>query len=200
MKKALVYLSILCPSALAAPYYLTTPAGGGLTPYDWQPTQSLEGLYALGTGDTPDTAGFRYGLELYNNRADPIRHEFTLNAAPQWGNDHTTRQHQRTSQHLFHLPATLGYTINIALSEPIFLMLGGKAGWAWGRYKEKSSSHHESDTYNGFTFSAGAGIKIQCSEQFYAHIGYEFGRTYTNTWRDSIWGQHIITAGLGWQF
>lgn len=200
MKKALVYLSILCPSALAAPYYLTTPAGGGLTPYDWQPTQSLEGLYALGTGDTPDTAGFRYGLELYNNRADPIRHEFGINAAPQWGDGHRRRHDVRAHQDLFLLPITAGYTLNIGLGEDIFLFLGGKAGWAVGHYKEKSHLHRESCTCNGFTFSAGGGLKIQCSERIYAQLGYEFGRTYTNTRHDDIWGQHIISAGIDWRF
>lgn len=200
MRKTLIYLSILCPSTLAAPYYLPAPPGGGLTPYDWQPTGSLEALYALGSGDTPDTAGFRCGLELYNNGEDAIRHEFSLHAAPQWGNGHMTRHQHRASQHLCLVPATLGYTINIRITNPIFLMAGGKIGWAWGRYKEKSAIHHESGDCSGFTFSAGAGIKIQCSERLCTHIGYEFGRTYTNTRHDDIWGQHIITAGLEWRF
>lgn len=200
MKKTPLYLLSLCCTATAAPYYLPTPPGGGLTPYDWQPTHRLEGLYATGASHTPDTGGFRLGMHLYNNGESSIRHEFGISAAPQWGNGHRRRYEHRSSQRLFHMPATLGYTLNIKLAGDLFLTLGGRGGWAWGHYKERSRVYHESGSYNGFTFSAGAGLKIQCSERLYAQAGYEFGRTYTNTRHDDIWSQHIITAGIGWRF
>ncbi len=200
MKKLLIFLSCFSAAASAAPYYLATPPGGGLTPADWQPTYSLEGLYAVGQKNTPDTAGFRGGLELYSNGDAGIRHEFSVQIAPQWGNGHRHRDEARASQHLFLAPVTLGYTLNIAIAEPVFLTMGGKAGYAWGHYKESAASHHESGACGGFTFSAGAGLRIQCSERLYVHAGYEFGRTYTNTRHNDIWGQHIITAGLSWLF
>lgn len=200
MKKIPLYLLALCTAAGAAPYYLPTPPAGGLTPADWQPNWRLQGLYAVGAKHTPDTWGFRSGLELYSNEDSAIRHEFGINAAPQWGDGHRRRHDARAHQDLFLLPITAGYTLNIGLGEDTFLFLGGKAGWAVGHYKEKSHLHRESTTCNGFTYSAGGGLKVQCSERIYAHIGYEFGRTYTNTHHDDTFGQHIISAGIDWKF
>jgi hypothetical protein len=37
-------------------------------------------------------------------------------------------------------------------------------------------------------------------ERLYAQMGYEFGRTYPHTRHHGALGQHILTAGLGWQF
>ncbi len=200
MKNTLIYLGGLCTAATAAPYYLPTPPGGGLTPYDWQPTYRLEGLYAIGASHTPDTGGFRLGLHLYNNGESDIRHEFGICAAPQWGSGHRRRHDQRHKQQLFQAPLTLGYTLNIRLFENLFLTLGGKGGWAWGHYREHAATYRESGSYNGFSFTAGAGLKIQCSERIYAQAGYEFGRTYTNTRHNDNWSQHIISAGIGWRF
>lgn len=200
MKNILIYPVLMCGAACAAPYYLPTPPGGGLTPYDWQPTHRLEGLYAIGAKHTPDTAGFRLGMHLYNNGNQSIRHEFGMSLAPQWGDGHTHRHEWRTRQDIFMVPLTAGYTLNLGLGENTFLYLGGKAGWAWGHHKEHSAAHRESGSFNGFTFSAGGGLKFQCSERLYVQAGYEFGRTYTNTHHDDIWGQHIITAGIGWRF
>lgn len=199
MKKALFLLS--CSLVHAAPYYLPTPPGGALTPYDWQPTWLLEGLYAAGAHHTPDTCGFRFNLQLYNTGEGPIRHEFGTSVAPQWGNGHHFYSASlHTRQDLFQLPVTAGYTLNLGLTNDIFLYMGGKAGWAFGHYKEHSRDFQISGSYNGFTFSAGGGLKIFCNERLYVKLGYEFGRTYTNTRNDDIWGQHIISAGLGWRF
>lgn len=200
MKKHLLIFALCSSCASAAPYYLATPAGGALTPYDWQPTTRLEGLYAIGASDTPDTAGFRLGLHLYNNAVAAVRHEFSFGLAPQWGNGHRHRHEHRASQDLFLMPLTAGYSLNLKLLDNISLALGGKAGWAFGHYKEHSTLHHESGAFNGFTFAAGAGLHIQCSERVYVQAGYDFARTYTNTHHDDIWGQHIISAGIGWLF
>lgn len=200
MKNLLIYLSLLSGAACAAPYYLPTPPSGGLTPYDWQPTHRLEGLYSIGSGHTPDTAGFRLGMHLYNTGAESIRHEFGMSAAPQWGDGHTHRHDWRTQQDIFMVPLTAGYTLNLELAENTFLYLGGKAGWAWGHYKERSAVHHEKGSFNGFTFSAGAGLKYECSDRLYLQAGYEYGRTYSDTHHNDIWSQHIISAGLGWRF
>lgn len=200
MKNILFPFCLLCSTAAAAPYYLPSPQPGALTPYDWQPTWRLEGLYAVGASHTPDTWGVRGSMNLYSSGEARIRHEFGLNAVPQWGSGHHTRHHHRTHQDIFQVPLTAGYTLNLGITDSIFLFLGGKAGWAVGHYREKSTRERESGSYNGFTFSAGGGLKIQCSERLYAQAGYEFGRTYSNTRHDDIWGQHIISIGLGWLF
>ena len=98
------------------------------------------------------------------------------------------------------MPMTAGYTLNIGLGESTFLYLGGKAGWAVGHYKEHSEIEHDSHSFNGFTFSAGGGLKVQCNERLYVQIGYEFGRSYPHNRHHTIWGQNIISTGLGWRF
>ncbi len=196
MKKKLLSFCLLCGYASAAPYYLPTPAPGALTPNDWQPTLLLEGLYAVGASHTPDTAGFRLGQNLYSPDNSNIRHEFGIQIAPQWGSGHSHSSHQD----IFMAPLTGGYTLNLGIADNIYLFLGGKAGWAFGRHKEEFILYNRSGSFNGFTFSAGAGIKVQCSERLYAQVGYEYGRTYPNTQHSTPWGQHIITAGMGWQF
>lgn len=200
MKKALIYLTTLCCSAGAAPYYLPSPAGGALTPYDWQPTWRLDALYAIGDHHTPDTAGFRTGLELYNNRESGIRHQFGIGTAPQWGTGHHSHHGERLHQKLCTIPLTLGYTLNLGLTDHLFLFLGGKAGWALGHYKERSTTWRESESCHGFHFSAGGGLKVQCSDRTYFHLGYDFARTYSSRNHESILGQHILSAGFEWQF
>lgn len=200
MKNTLFCLCLLCGSAAAAPYYLPTPQPGALTPWDWQPTWRVDGLYAIGGSHTPDTWGFRTGLELYSNGASQIRHQFSVHAAPQWGDDHLLRYEDRVEQDLFHLPLTAGYTLNLGITDEIFLFLGGKAGWAFGHYKEHTAYYRHSTSYNGFTFAAGGGLKVQCSERLYVQAGYDFGRTYTNMHHEDTLTQHIIYAGLGWRF
>lgn len=200
MKTTLFPLLLLAGSATAAPYYLPAPQPGALTDADWQPTNRLEALYASGASHTPDTAGLRLGQSLYSPADSSIRHEFSLQIAPQWGSGHRNRFEHRGHQNLFLAPLTGGYTLNLGLTDDVYLFLGGKAGWAFGHYKEHSDVYRESGYVNGFSFSAGGGIKIRCSERLYAQLGYEFGRTYTNTRHDDTLGQHIITAGLGWQF
>lgn len=200
MKNTLICYALLCGSAAAAPYYLPSPQPGQLTPYDWQPTWRVDGLYAIGGSDTPDTWGFRTGFDLYSNGEARIRHQFSVHAAPQWGDGHRHRYEDRTEQDLFHLPLTAGYTLNLGFTDEFFLFLGGKAGWAFGHYKEKGRLYHESKSYNGFTFTVGGGLKYQCSERLYVQLGYDFGRTYTNTHHDDTLTQHIIYAGLEWRY
>lgn len=200
MKKTLIPLTALCCTASAAPYYLPTPAGGALTPYDWQPTWRLDALYASGANHTPDTAGFRTGLELYSNGEAPIRHQFGICIAPQWGSENRHEHGERLRQRLSLFPLTAGYTLNIGLADNIFLFMGGKAGWAMGHYKEEGPDWHQSSSCHGFTFNAGGGLKVQCSERLYYRLGYDFARTYTDKKHQPILGQHIISTGLEWRF
>ncbi|MBR5888624.1 MAG: hypothetical protein IKY92_01085, partial [Akkermansia sp.] len=98
MKTTLFCFCLLAGSAAAAPYYLPSPQPGALSDADWQPTNRLEGLYAIGASHTPDTAGFRLGQSLYSPADSSIRHEFSLQIAPQWGSGHRTRHEHRSHQ------------------------------------------------------------------------------------------------------
>lgn len=200
MKKILTYLTALCCTAGAAPYYLPQPPGGALTPYDWQPTWRMDMLCAIGAHHAPDTAGFRTGLELYSNATSPIRHQFGACVGPQWGNSHHICRGEHLHEHLCTIPLTLGYTLNLELMKGVFLYLGGKAGWAVGRYTRRGDTRRESGSHQGFTFAAGGGFKVQCSERTYFHVGYDFARTYSNRHHEAILGQHILSTGLEWQF
>ena len=126
MKCALLFLCLLGGCAAAAPYYLPTPQPGALTSADWQPTIRLEGLYAIGASHTPDTAGFRLGQNLYSSADSRIRHEFDMQVAPQWGSGHRTRYAHRSHQDIFMAPLTGGYTLNLGLTDDVYLFLGGK--------------------------------------------------------------------------
>ncbi len=222
---ALPLLGALAGTAAAAPYVLPSKQYGTLTPYDWQPTYAIEGLYSFAQHNhLPDSGGLRGSLNLYNSGEGTFRHQFNLNVAAAWGNDTVNLAHfipsardwltlPHTELKLFLLPVTLGYNLNIELWDNILLYLGGKAGAAWGHAKLKLTgltedgldyTHSRSKSTGGFTFSIGGGLKVQCSEHIYAHAGYEFGRSYLNfnrEGRDSlIYGTHTIYLGLSHVF
>lgn len=189
MKKLLsiaMLLGALTGAASAAPYVLPSPQPGALTPYDIQPVYSVEGLYGIAQdSDMPDTWGVRGSLSLYNNAVSDIRHQFTLSVAGEWGSEDGVDMQL--------IPATLGYDINIALADKLFLYAGAKAGYVWAEYDEYSSS--------GFTWSIGAGLKVQCSDAIYVKAGYEFTRNYLDSSsEDMVYGQHVISVGVGCQF
>lgn len=214
-------MGALAGTAAAAPYYLPSPAGGALTPYDWQPVYSLEGLYNSSDRDTaPDTYGARLSLSLYNNAASSVRHQFSINAGYEVG-DHDVsipfnEVPTRVGIDLTRTPLTLGYDLNLGLTDSIFIDLGAKAGYAWGsvesKVKEEGSFLGEGakDTLGGFTFSLGAGIKVQCSETIYVKLGYEFSRTFYGKISSPMinsgdgvslnYGQHSIVFGVGCTF
>lgn len=208
MKKSLAISAILVTfagAASAAPYVLPSPQPGALTPYDWQPVYAIDGIYSFSENDKPDTYGFRGSFNLYSNAAESIRHQFSLNVTPTWGSEHYHFSFRdvafsykiRVSQ----LPVTLGYDLNIELAEDIFLDLGAKAGYTWNKATIKSAGFKNDFDMNGFTYSVGAGIKVQCSDAIYAKVGYEFGRSFLDT--HGIKGninQHSIVAGVGVQF
>ena len=224
MKKVLslvALLGALAGTASAAPYYLPSPAGGALTPYDWQPVYSLEGLYNFSDRDAaPDTYGARLSFNLYNTAASSVRHQFSINAGYECG-DHDVRirfreQPTRVGIDLTRIPLTLGYDINLGITESVFIDLGAKAGYAWGSVentvKENGSFEGASskDTLGGFTFSLGAGIKVQCSDSIYVKLGYEFSRTFYGkishpalnggVGKSLNYGQHSIVLGVGCLF
>lgn len=214
-------MGALAGAATAAPYYLPSPAGGAITPYDWQPVYSLEGLYNVSDRDAaPDTYGARLSLSLYNTAASSVRHQFSINAGYEIG-DHDVRLlfHEEPTKigiDLTRIPLTLGYDLNLGITDSIFIDLGAKAGYAWGnvesKVKEAGSYDGASvkDTLGGFTFSLGAGVKVQCSDSVYVKLGYEFSRTFygkisspdmnSGMGKSLNYGQHSIVVGVGCLF
>ncbi len=198
MKKILslvTMLGMLSGVAAAAPYVLPSNQPGALTPYDVQPVYSVEGLYAIADdSDDPNTAGVRVNLNLYNNAADTVRHQFKMGVAGMWGSEDYDYGEELD---ICMVPVTAGYEMNIELTDSTLLYLGARAGYAWG----KLESGPYSETTGGFTFSVGGGLKFMCSDAVYVNVGYEFGRTYFDKGDvDYIMGQHIISVGVGCQF
>ncbi len=221
---AIILPGALAGASTAAPYVLPSPQYGALTPYDWQPVYALEGLYSFEQGKgLPDTYGLRGSFNLYSSGIGTFRHQFDINLAAAWGNDDVNLadfmptaaglSHYRADMDLFLLPVTMGYNLNIELHDNIMLYLGGKAGYAWSHGKLKASgtkadgsafSHTHSKSDGGFTWSAGGGLKVQCSDAIYVHAGYEFGRSYLDYHlegkRSLIYGAHTLYLGAGCQF
>lgn len=207
MKKVLslvATLAALAGTATAAPYYLPQPAGGALTPYDIQPVYSLEGLYNF-VDNAPDTAGARLSLSLYSNAASTVRHQFSLNAAYEYGSGNQSWDIYKAKLSSERSPITLGYDVNIALSDSVLLDLGVKAGYAFGMHEVKYKEPEIYDGYKrhehmaGFTYNLGAGIKVVLSEAITVKLGYEFGRTYYRNYGTQSFtsNQHSIVAGVG---
>ncbi len=222
MKKLLsvaTLLGALAGAASAAPYVLPSPQPGALTPYDWQPTYAIEGLYGIAQdSDLPDTYGVRGSFNLYNTGEGTFRHQFSVNVAATWGSDSTplttlgsgsssSLSGQEADLDLFLLPVTLGYTLNVELTDNVMLYVGAKAGYAWSRAEVSTTVEDSSvsgdESAGGFTYSVGGGIKFQCSDSIYVHVGYEFGRSYLDydiNGKDAIYGAHTISLGIGCQF
>lgn len=202
MKKLLstmTLLGALSGVASAAPYYTAVPAGGALTPYDAQPVYSIDALYSIGAGDSDlDMWGVRGSFNLYNSGEATFRHQANINVAAQWGDldDTNCYDHPSCNTDVFMLPITVGYDLNIEMTDKVLLYVGAKAGYSWAHV---DSSHGDADE-GGFTWSVGAGLKIQCSDNVYVRAGYEFGRSYYGGAIDDIYGAHTITLGIGATF
>ncbi len=206
MKKVLSLVALLGAlggAASAAPYYLPSPAGGELTPYDWQPAYSIEGLYNFAAeDDEADTYGARLVFSLYSNAVSTVRHEFSLSAGYEGG----TEKNQDIRVESTRIPLMLGYDANVGLTDHVFLDLGAKAGYAWrlAEFEDKTvePSGDDLDTSDkvhtgGFTFALDAGIKVQCSDTLYVKVGYEFSRSFYNRKEHVALGQHSIVVGFG---
>lgn len=193
MKKLLsiaTLLAALSGAASAAPYVLPDNMPGNYTPYDMQPVYSVEGLYGIADESKGiDTYGARLRLSLYSDAATEFRHQFSINLAGMWGSE--------DGADLFMMPVTAGYDLNIEMSDNVMFYIAGKAGYCFG---DLDVGDYSADA-NGFTFSVGAGLKIQCSDSVYVNVGYEYARTYFDTSDvDDEYGQHIISVGIGCQF
>lgn len=207
MKKVLslvLLLGALAGTASAAPYYMTQPAPGALTPYDWQPVYSIEGLYNWTAKDKmPDTAGARLNLSLYNNAYSTVRHQFTISAAYECGREHDTAFNTTLEE----LPITLAYDINLGITDSVMLDFGVRGGYEFGFITTKGKEglmKDYKDTLNtgGFTYSLTAGIKVQCTETIYMKLAYEFTRTFFTEDLPShcTFNQHGIVFGIGCTF
>lgn len=203
-------LAALAGSATAAPYYMPQPAGGALTPYDIQPVFSIEALYNVTQNkDYPDTYGARLNLSLYNNGESSVRHQVSISAGYEYGRERMEYEGIRYKDCLESLPLTLGYDINISLTDNIMLDLGAKAGYAFGTETLRLTSpstlmgrHEVSENMQGFTYSLGAGLKVQFSESIYMKLGYEFSRTFYDGYGNSTLNlnQHGVVLGVGCLF
>lgn len=238
MKKTLslaCLLALFAGAAHAAPYYLPQPAGGALIPYDMQPVYSLEGLYNwTARHGLPDTAGGRLRFNLYNNAESTVRHQFSIAAGYEAGRRSASPADLGSLYHgllaeplgeylpgvpevesasirleLEKLPITLGYDLNIALTDHLLLDFGARGGYAFGfvrgHVRDLVAAEHslpgykEHLTTGGCTFALIAGLKIQFSESIYGHLAYEFGRTYyTKHLPHSLnFSQHGVVLGFG---
>ncbi len=197
----MIMLGALAGTASAAPYVLPSPQTGDLTPYDWQPVYSIEGIYSIAENGDPDTYGVRGSFNLYSSAEGTFRHQFNLNIAPAWGSESYTLAGVDIDTDLFIMPITAGYNLNIEVLEDTFLYVGAKAGYAWATVDVSTPVGSADDSAGGFTFSVGAGIKIQCNEHLYVHAGYEFGRSYLDIGEDeATYGAHTISVGIGCAF
>lgn len=210
MKKVLSLVAILAAlagTASAAPYYLPQPAGGALTPYDIQPVYSLEGVYNF-VQDAPDTYGARLNLSLYSSDEGTVRHQFTISAGYEYGRDTYSMGIYDYKADMERIPVTVGYDINIALTDYLLLDLGAKIGYAEGVAEISYSAPEEiagervTEHMGGFTYGLGAGIKVQFSESVHVKLGYEFGRTFFKHYGDRSLNinQHSLVVGVGCLF
>ncbi|MDO5450342.1 MAG: outer membrane beta-barrel protein [Akkermansia sp.] len=210
MKKLLSTLTILATlagAASAAPYVLPENQPGAYTVYDWTPVYSVDALYAIGDeNDTPDMWGARLSLNLYSQQRASVRHQFSLNVAYLTGEEKHTMSFGQNETYsykndMYVLPITFGYDVNLAVTDEVSFYLGGKAGYSIGEAKIKVPGYGSDKLKtDGFTFTVGGGLKVQCSQQVYVKLGYEFGRTYADDNGKFNFGQHIISLGVGCEF
>ena len=187
----LIMLGVLAGTVVAAPYYAAEPAGGALTPYDPQPVYTLETLYSSGQHrQDPDLWGLRGNFSFYSSGDAEIRHEGLLSVASQWG----TLRGEAHKSDCFYLPATVGYNLNMEVTDDVLLYMGGKGGYAWLNTQPGPSA-------GGATWSVGAGLKFQCTQSTYVQVGYEYGRTHFShgDLRGNM-GEHTFSFGVGCTF
>lgn len=200
MKKFLTSAAIvaaLASVASASPYVLPSPQPGALTPYDMQPMWGMDAVYTFaGDNDMPDMYGARLSFNLYSSGEDTIRHQFSINATPQYGEKDFFPGAEGT---LLMVPITAGYDLNLEITDDILFYVGGKAGYAFSHSESKAFGMKASDNDGGFTFSVGGGLKIQASDAIMLKAGYEFGRTYIGN-SDYIYTGHTILVGASVQF
>lgn len=190
-------LGMLSGVASAAPYVTPFNVPGATTPYDMQPVYCVEGLYGFaGDSDDPDTWGGRLSFNLYSDGRDTVRQQFTLGVAAMWGDKSYRDEYGKFDVDMTMVPITAGYYLNIELTDNVLMYLGGRAGYAFCDVDFEG----ESADGDGFTFSAGAGLKFQCSDDVYVNVGYEFGKTYMKGDMDYNYAQHIISVGVGFRF
>ncbi len=137
----------------------------------------------------------RISFNLYSNQEATFRHEWSIDVAALWG-DETKNGIKREE---FMLPITLGYALNIALTDDILLYIDGKAGVAIGDMKWKDLDNDEDlPKYSStdFTFLVGAGVKVIASDAIQVKVGYEYQRAYF----DKTLGLHVISVGVGVTF
>lgn len=190
-------LTALSAAASAAPYVLPTPQYGTLTSYDWQPTYQIEFLYGIASPahTYSDIYGPRVSLNLYSDLESTFRHQWSINVASLWGSGH----HDNVKRNEFMLPVTLGYDLNMALTDNILFYIDGKAGIAVGDIKwedRQTGKRIAKESATDFTFLVGAGFKVIASDAIQIKAGYELQKAY---FEDTM-TLHVISIGVGVTF
>lgn len=190
-------LTALSSVASAAPYVLPTPQYGALTPYDWQPTYQVEFLYGIASpSDTyADMYGPRLSMNLYSDQESTFRHQWSIDVAALWGSETDCG----VKREQFMLPITLGYDLNIALTDSVLFYIDGKAGVATGEMKwkdEETGVRLAKDSATDFTFLVGAGFKVIASDAIQIKAGYELQKAYF----EETLTLHVISVGVGVTF
>ncbi len=195
-------MATLAGTAAAAPYVLPPMQAGALTTNDWQPVYALDFVAALADKDDfTDLYGPRASFSLYSADSGDFLHEFSLNAAYLMGDD----KYYPYTMDISVIPVTLGYDLHINIVGDLYLDLGVTAGYSMGTSSYESSMPYDwpapADVdLDGFTFSVGAGFMYKPSEDIYIKLGYEYSRSYFDRTEVGIWGQHVISVGIGCQF
>ncbi len=205
MNKLFSTLALAATFAGSASAY-STP--GTLTPYDMQPTYSLEALYGIAADSSdPDMAGLRFGFSLYNNAEDSIRHQFGVYLAYMGGDVTNTYGTESVNTDAKIMPITFGYDLNVELGDNVMLDVGAKAGYAYANidYELKESltgtKYNDSVSDGGFTFGIGVAAKMIVSDSIQLKLGYEYSRSYFEVYGESAnYGAHIITLGASVTF
>ncbi|MFI3244331.1 MAG: outer membrane beta-barrel protein [Akkermansia sp.] len=197
----------------ASAYSYTTPGvAGALTPYDMQPTYSLEALYGIAADSAdPDMYGARLGFSLYNNAQSNIRHQFGLYLAYLGGSESYTDGAYVADVDTNMMPLTFGYDVNFLVTDNIMIDLGAKAGYAMActdvTLKDSATGLSGKDNLEsgGFTYSVGAAVKFVASDSIQVKLGYEYSRTYLEgdylgqSFKQT-YGAHIISLGASVTF
>lgn len=197
----------MASSAMASNYYQSAQTYGAYNAHDLQPIYSIDALHALGKDNLFDMSGARLGFNLYSNMDESFRHQFSLNLGYLTGSDDLSYMGIAFEGDATLMPVTLGYDMNIELSDSVLLNIGGKAGVVFGDFEASlhtpMGKHSLSDDQTAFTCSVGAGLKFILSEQVHLKVGYEYSRShFDHEVRDlmGILGQHVISLGFGVRF
>lgn len=167
--------------------------------YDSTFGMSLKGVYSFCNDEVcgvelPDLKGAQLGLHT-NIQGASVYHELSLNVGLLYGSKSQDRSYGtgvKVEQRI--IPVTLGYTLNLSLTETTTFFLGGKAGML---HYEQKVHHPEGLSYgeSGGTLGAQIGLKFAFTEKANFVLGYELNRYFSN-----VEAYHTVVVGFSWNF